>query len=119
MKDLEKLKEIYITANDVDEETRKENLEEITKWENALIESEAYGSWQSHDITRSISKRAKDTYKELSMILAMDRKITQEQRVSLWAKQDAALWLLTLTDVDVKSTIDQIHSDIKRAISAA
>lgn len=114
--DLEKLKEIYLGA-DVDEETRAENLKEITDWENALIKNENMRDWQAQDITKEISHQAQSTYREITLQLGTNRKLTEPERFSLWAKQDAALWIISMTMTNAKDIIEQINGQIKAALA--
>lgn len=116
MSDLDKLKEIFLT--DVDEETKAENLEQIRQWEQTLIRSEAFKSWQEHDVTRQIAGKAKETYKDAVLSLGRDRWLKDTQRAELFAKQDAALWILSLTEQDIKVTIEQVQKEIRTALNA-
>lgn len=116
MKELDTLREIFV-ANTADDETREDNQRMIADWERTLIESQQFQDWKNHDITRMIIQRAKQAYKDCALALAENRDLDDEDRVSLWAKQDACLWLLSITDKDVKSTIKQIRSEIRHAIS--
>ena len=113
--DLEKLKDIYLT--DVDPETREENLEQIRDWEQSLLKHEGYQGWREHDVTKEISAKAKETYIDASLLLATSRELTPEQQHILWAKQDAALWILTLTEMDVKTAIAYIEKQIHQALA--
>ena len=115
MKELEKLKEIYL-ANDVDDEDYQDNLDKITEWEKELFENENLISWQEHEVSKEILKKAKETYVEIAIRLANDRKIEEKERMSLWAKQDAMLWILQFSSDEPKNIIKQIQSDIKKAL---
>lgn len=114
MSDLERLREVFLTG--VDEETKEENLAQIREWETALFEAEQYSSWKEHDVTRRIALQARRAYVDLSVRLATDRSMTDVTRHSFYARQDAMLWLLSLTDRDAKETVRQIESDIRRAL---
>lgn len=116
MNEIDKLKEIFLT--EVDEETQKENLAQIQEWETALIEHEAYLDWQEHDITKAITAQARSTYRDAAVVLAQNRQLTDAERAALWAKQDAALWLLSITDKDAKGAIAQIKREIHTALNA-
>lgn len=116
-KELEYLKAKFL-ADDIDAEDREENLQLIKDWEKGLIQNEAFINWQNHDITQEIIKKAKEVYKDMSLILALNRTLTEEKRFSLWAKQDACLFLLSLCDKDAKNELENIHKEIKAAISA-
>ena len=116
MKDLDKVRDIFASA-DVDEETRTENEEQIREWETALIQNEAFAQWQTHDITRQIVTKAKESYKDIALRLASDRALTHDARLSLWAKQDACVFLLSLIDTDAKGALEQIKREIRRVLS--
>lgn len=115
-KNIQKYKEIYL-ASDLDSEDYEDNLKLVTEWETSLRQNEDFANWQASDVTKAIVKQARDTYRELAMRLVLDRTLTDTQRNSIWSKQDAALWLLSLIEKDVKSAIAQIHSEIRRAIN--
>lgn len=116
-KDLQKLKEIFL-ASDVDDEDRDDNLKKITEWENSIRESEDFLSWQSSDITRKLAEQAKNTFKDNAMSLATNRTMTEEERKSVFAKQDAMLWILSMIEKDVKGTLSQVQGEIRRALKA-
>jgi len=115
--ELDKLKAKFL-ASDVDEETRTANEEDIRAWEQALIQSEAFIGWRDHDITRQIVGKAKESYKDFAFQLMQNRNLTETQRLSLFARQDACTFILSLTEIDAKSTIVQIHKDIRHALNA-
>lgn len=117
MNDIEKLREIWLS--DVDEETRKENEEQIKEWERGLIRNEALLDWRSHDITREVAQQAKKTYKDLFFTLAERRDLSDEKRMSIWAKQDAIQWILSLTEQDPVKELERIKKEIRMAINAA
>jgi hypothetical protein len=114
MNDLDRVRDIFLS--DVDEDTRKENEEQIRQWETALIQHQAFAGWQSNDISLQIVKQAKETYKDISLQLASNRTLTDAQRNSLWAKQDACLFLLSLIEKDAKGALEQIHREIRAAL---
>lgn len=116
-KDLEKLKETFLSA-DLDDDERAENEERINEWEKDIIENEAFASWQAHDITKKLVAQLKATYKEIGLRLATDRLLTQEARVSLWAKQDACVLMLDLMDTDAKGAIERVQREIRSALNA-
>lgn len=115
MKELDQLKEIFLS--DVDDETLTENEEKIREWENALIQNEAFLGWREHDVTREIVSQAKTSYKNHAMQLATNRGLSEAQRQSLFAKQDACLFLLSLTEIDAQGAIAQIHREIRAALA--
>lgn len=117
MKELEEIRARFLSA-DIDAEDREENEQILKEWEQGLIHNEAYLSWQEHDITREIAKKMKNEYKETALVLAQNRSLTETQRASLWAKQDACQFILSLTEKDSKGQLEQIQNEIKRAINA-
>lgn len=114
--ELDKVREIFLT--EVDEETRAENEAQIKEWETRLQESEALIDWRDHDITRQIARQARESYRDLALQLSNNRKLTDVERQSLWAKQDAALWILSLTEKDGKGMLEQVKTQIKTALNA-
>jgi hypothetical protein len=116
MKDLEDAKRIFL--NEVDEETRAENEQLLQSWERDLIKNESYLEWKSHDITQELNKEVRKAYQDHAMTLANNRSLTEAERMRLWAKQDACLFILHLTDQDAKSAVDTILRDIRHALSA-
>lgn len=114
--DLDKIRQIFLT--EVDEETRLDNEKKIDEWERDLRENEAIAQWRDHDITKQLSTKAGATYKDLCMQLATNRTLTEEQQHTLWGRQDACLFILSLTEIDAKGRIEQINKEIKAAISA-
>jgi hypothetical protein len=117
MKELEIIKAQFL-SNDIDSEDREDNEKLLQEWEQGLIHNELYLSWQNHDITRDIAKKMKESYREFAMQLAENRNLTEKERMSLWAKQDACTFILSITEKDAKGAMQQIQSEIKRAISA-
>lgn len=115
MKDLDTLKNIFL-ADDVDSETYDENLAEITRWEEAIHANENLLSWQEHDITKTLMQDVRKFYVDISLQL-LDRKITDERRKSIWARQDACLWILSLGSAKPKEDLKHINADIKKALA--
>lgn len=115
-KQLEEAKRVFLT--DVDEEDAKENLERLQSWEKELRDNASYAQWQANDVTRSIAKQAREAYQDASMQLALNRELDDEQRMSLWAKQDACAFILSLTDKDAKTTLAQLQTQIRNALRA-
>lgn len=116
MRELERVREIFLT--EVDEETRNDNLEKIKEWEDGLMHAEAFASWQDQDITKELLKEAKETYRDIGIILANNRELTEKERYSFWGRQDACLFLLSLMAKDAKGTLEQIQKEIKIAFNA-
>jgi len=116
MQDIEKLKQIFL-ADDIDDEDREDNLLNIQSWESEIIKNKNILGWQEHDITKGIINKARETYIDLSLKLIRDRELTEAQRLSIYAKQDAMLWLISLAGDNPKSAIEQINNNIKVALS--
>lgn len=116
MKELDEVRKLFLS--EVDEETRVENEQKIEEWQTGLRTNEVMAEWRDHDITREIANRTKESYKDISLQLALNRSLTQEQRHTLWGRQDACLFILSLTEVDARGRIKQIHKDIKAALAA-
>lgn len=116
MKELEELRNIYL-SEDVDEESRKDNEELIRAWEKSLFDNQSFAEWQDSDVTRSISKKARETYRDIALQLATNRDMTQERRLSCWARQDAMLWLISIIARDAKSELEQIKKEITHALN--
>jgi len=114
--DLQKLKEIYL-SQDLDSEDYESNLEDIQNWEKDLIENENLLSWQEHDITKQIIGQAKESYKDLSLRLVNDRKLTEAERLSIYSKQDAMMWIISLASGNPKSVLEQINNKLKVVLS--
>ncbi len=117
MDELEQLKKIYLSA-DIDSEDYEENLGLISEWERDITENENLKSWQEHDVTKKILEQAEESYVELSTQLAVNRTLTDEMRQSIWAKQDAMLWIIRLGAGDAKAALQSIKKKIKVAINA-
>ena len=115
MKNIEKLKEIYL-ADDVDSEDYEDNLHDIKNWELDIIENENLLSWQEHDITKKIIEKAQESYISLSTRLSTDRDLTETQRMSIYAKQDAMKWIISLSGENPKSVLKDINNKIKIAL---
>lgn len=117
MKELDELRAAFLSP-EIDSETRVENEEKIREWEQGLVMNEAFAGWQSHDVTRQIVAQAKQSYKEMALLLAENRHLKEGERLSLWAKQDAIVWLLSLTERDAKGALDNIRDEIRTALNA-
>lgn len=116
MKELEEVKKIFLD-NELDEEDRQKNLEDILAWETSLRNNQAFLSWQESDISRNISSKLKSEYRDISVQLSSNRTLTEVQRYSFWAKQDSIKWLLSIIEHDAKSVIDSIEQEIKTILT--
>lgn len=115
MQELEKAREIFLSG--VDPETLEENKQILSEWERGVRQNQAYLQWKGHNITQEINKMVKEAYKDFAVILSERRDLTDEQRMSLWAKQDACLFILNLTNKDAKSELEGILRDIRKALT--
>lgn len=116
MKELEKIKELFLTE-DLDAEDYEDNRKRIEEWQEAIINNENIIAWQEHDITKAIAKRVKTAYREHALILINNRNLSEAQRNSIWAKQDACQFLLSLLeDNGSKEAIEQIKKEIERTL---
>lgn len=113
--DLEKLKEIFL-SKDIDDEDYDDNLRMISDWEASIRNNEDFSSWQESDVTKSIVEQVKQSFKDNAMRLIKDRDLAEKDRLSIWSKQDAMVWLLSLVEKDSKKALEQIHRDIKQAL---
>lgn len=118
MKELEDAKKLFLSS-DIDEEFLEDNREMIADWESDLIKNENFLNWQQHDVTKEIVQRVKESYRDNAIILIRKRDLTETQRASLWAKQDAAIWILSLTEVDAKGAIEAIQNQIKKSLEVS
>lgn len=116
MNEIEKVRKIFLT--DVDEETAKENLEKINDWERGISENRAFLQWQELEITQRIYTKAKETYIEIGVKLSNDRRISNDERTSLWARQDAAHWIMNLISKDSRAELEAIDREIRNVINA-
>lgn len=114
--ELEKLRKIYL-ADTLDEDERAENEQTLREWSKALRENKALATWQTHDVTRRITKQTKQAYKDMAVQLATNRNLTQDERTSIWAKQDAMQWLLSILDTNAAESLAVLESEVKQAVS--
>jgi hypothetical protein len=116
---LEKIKKIFL-ADNLDPEDIEDNKRTLQQWEETLGENEPLASWKEHEYTEKIVQLFKDAYKQIGLKLAYDRELTQEERQSLWNKQDAIMLMLELmlTDVDARGIVQSVKREIQTAINA-
>jgi len=60
MTELDILKEVFLAPN-LDEETRRENEDQIAAWERAFLEHEELRGWREHDVKERIARQAEDS----------------------------------------------------------
>lgn len=107
-------REVFLIG--VDEDTRKENLADITAWEKSIVENKAYIDWQAHDITKSIARKVKEVYVEASLQLVNTRLLNEQAKGKLYATQDACIVILSLIERDAKSELESLQNDIRKRI---
>lgn len=115
MKELEEIKKIFL-SDEIDEEDRLDNEAKIKEWETALLKSDALSSWASSDVTKDLVVLVKKAYRDHALRLIERRDLTEQERMSLWAKQDACLFLLSLIQKDPKRDIEQLKKEIELAL---
>lgn len=116
-KEIETIRASFLAAPDLDDEERAENEKTLKEWEDGLIQNTVYVEWQNHDITKEIAAKMKDEYRDFALQLASNRALTDEQRRSIWARQDACMFILSLTEKDAKGELERIEREIRRAVS--
>jgi len=117
MEIIDRAKEVFLTGPGVDEESYRENFEEIKSWESELVQHEALSEWQKHDITLNILRKFNQEYVSASMMLATGKQLTDSERVSLFAKKDACSLIFEIMNGDAKSQIKQLNREISQKIS--
>lgn len=115
LRDIEKLRNIFL-ADDVDDDTRTDNEQQIVEWEKTLTENEAMASWQSHDITKELIAQAKRSYVQIAARLATDRSLTEHLRQGLWANQDACQYFIMLGSADAKGEMERVQKEVRIAL---
>jgi hypothetical protein len=118
MKELDTLRAKFL-APDIDEEDREDNLKALAEWEHDLEQNKHLADWQQHEITRQIVVKAREAYKDASMVLALRRDLTDTQRNLLWAKQDAAEWIISLGAGKPQEELQRIETEIKAALAVS
>ena len=116
IKELQKVSEIFLT--DVDHEDYEENKQTLIEWEQGLAANRLFLSWQNHDTTRQIANQAKESYKAFCLQLIQDRALSEQARMSIYAKQDACLFILQFTEKDALGEIKEILRQVEVAVSS-
>lgn len=116
IRELEQAREIFLTGHD--EETLAQNREDIAAWEDQIARNEALADWQDHDISRLLLAQFRDTYKDIALTLAEARDLTEQQRLTFYAQQDACLLMLSMFGGDARKELDEIRADIRKKINA-
>lgn len=113
--DLDQVRQIFL-APDVDPEDQAKNVEIIRAWESDLRHHKAFAEWQELDITKSILAKAKQQFKDISLHLSNNRTMTDQERATLWGKQDACMLIISLMEQDARAAIAQIENEIRQSL---
>ena len=116
MDNIEKLREIFL-AEDVDSEDYEDNLRDLNELESRYRENENLLEWQQHALTQAVVKQAKEGRLEIALRLANDRELSNEQRASLFAKQDAMDWILNLASADPQKELENLDKEIENGLN--
>ena len=116
---MDRIKKIFL-AEELDTEIIEDNRRTLDHWEQTLNEHEPLASWKEHEYTEEIVQLFKNSYKNIGLKLAYDRKLSEQDRHNLWNKQDAITLMLELmlSDVDAKGIVKTIKREIEQAINA-
>jgi len=112
---LEQARQVFIES--VDSEDKAENERVLAEWEQSIVKNKAYEDWKNHDITREINQKLRKLIIDFAVTLSENRSLDEKTRMSLWAKQDACLLMLSLTDENAKSALESIQREIRHALS--
>lgn len=110
------LKEVFLDPS-LDQDELEDNRIRIEEWERALRTNTALKQWQNHDITREIAAKARETYIEAAVRIVERRDLSDADRFTLWAKRDAAQWILSMTNQDPDAVLTQVEEEVRRALS--
>lgn len=116
MDKLQKLKEVFIDPT-LPEEEQQDNLDFIKKLEDSIIQNKQIDTWLKDPITVDIMATARESYIELSLSLINKRDITEKERLSIYARQDAMLWILSLLPKDTQETLNSIDARIEQILN--
>jgi hypothetical protein len=115
-KDLTKLKEFLLDKN-LDEDDYQDNLDYLNNLESQIRENEDFSSWQESDITKMTLRIVRDAYKEICITLFSKEDLTDSDRMKLFAKKNACIWMASLLSKDVDNEIKSIHGSIKAMLN--
>jgi hypothetical protein len=117
MKELEQVREIFL-APDQDEEIIAHNREVLAEWERSLAETSAFADWQSHEVAQQVLSQARTSYKDLGMVLAERRDLSEAERLSIFARQDACTFIIKLLGRDARHELELLHEEIRKELNA-
>lgn len=112
---IDKLRKIFL-SDETDEETRQDNLKQITEFENGLARSSALKDWQNHEITHEIISFLKAQLGKISVTLGTNSELDEKARTLLFANRTAILWLLSVVNEDPEMEYQRINAEINKAI---
>lgn len=115
-KDLQKLKAFLLDEN-LDEDDYKDNLDYLNNLESQVRENEDFSSWQDSDITKMTLKIVRDAYKDICITLYSKEDMTDSERMKLFAKKNACIWMASLLSRDIDTEIKSIHGTIKAMLN--
>lgn len=115
MDKIKKLREIFL-AQDVDEEERQENLQDIIDFEKSLALNNARVEWLKQDISQELIKTLKVFVHKVTRTLGTNSDLSEEDRRLLFAKRMAGLWLLTVVQGNPEEEIKNIEHEIDKAL---
>ncbi len=112
---IEQARDYYLDG--VDAETFAENNEMITQWEQELSQNEAMVEWQATEVTKKLTQSVRSSYVTASMALVNGKELDDAGRSELFAKQSACLFVLALTEGDMKGQIAQLKKEIRARLA--
>lgn len=116
--DFEKLKQIFVDNPDLDSEDSRENIEEVTQMEREFEDSRLAKDWKEHELSKRLMVQAQESYIDLALRLANDRQLTEQERLSMYAKQDAMMWFMNLVERNPEKHMKEITDKVRRAIKS-
>lgn len=113
--DFDKLREVFL-SKDIDDEDYDDNYKALNDLEREYRESVDLQEWLGHVLTKKLFDTAQEAYVSNAVRLAQDRELTEKERWSIYAKQDAMLWLLTVVEDNPTEKISLIEEQVKKAL---
>lgn len=117
IQELDQVREIFL-APDQDEELLAHNRQVLAEWERSLSETSAFAEWQSHEVAQGVLNQARNAYKDMAMLLITRRDMTEAERLSLFARQDACVFIIKLLGRDARGELDQLQAEIRKELNA-
>lgn len=116
IKEFDDLKSAFL-LDDSEDEHYEHNRNALAEWESEILANENLLSWQQHEVTKNVIDLAKKAYKDHSITLAHDRSLNDERRKSLYALQDACLWIISLASGNPEEKLESIKREIEIEIA--